>query len=80
MRIARDIQTGGDSKLANPKNVLKLQQILDDLPDHNLVQLRYINAFFVELAKYSDTNKMTAANIGIVMGSNLLWLVLFFRY
>ena len=53
---------------------MKLQQIIYELPDENFAQLRYLNAFFVEMAKHADVNKMTAANIGIVMGSNMLWL------
>ena len=73
MKAARDIQADEDLHLSKQKNVDKLMRILDDLPDHNFAQLRYLNAFFAEVANHSDQNKMTPANIGIVMGTNMLW-------
>ena len=73
MGAAREIQAEADFQLKKPKNLEKLRQIVQQLPGHNFAQLRYLNAFFAEMAEHSEENKMTPANIGIVMGANLLW-------
>ena len=50
-----------------------VNDLLNQLPKCNFVNLRYLIKFLRELSKHSETNKMTASNIAIVMGGNLLW-------
>ena len=71
--VIRDLRTDQDTQLQKSKNVEKLRGIIKELPDQNLAQLRYLNSFFAEMTKHAEDNKMTPANIGIVMGANLLW-------
>ena len=50
-----------------------IKHTLLQLPKCNMENLGYLIQFLRELAKHSDVNKMTASNIAIVMGGNLLW-------
>ncbi|XP_060065343.1 rho GTPase-activating protein 44-like isoform X2 [Ylistrum balloti] len=46
---------------------------IHNLPEHNYNNFRYLIKFLALLASKSDVNKMTASNISIVIGPNLLW-------
>ncbi|GAB6018723.1 hypothetical protein CHUAL_000399 [Chamberlinius hualienensis] len=47
--------------------------ILHRLPDDNYELLKYIVDFLAALMDRSDLNKMTASNLAIVFGPNLVW-------
>lgn len=47
--------------------------ILDRLPDDNYDVLSYLMEFLIKVVDRSDLNKMTASNLAIVFGPNLLW-------
>ncbi|EGD74672.1 hypothetical protein PTSG_06036 [Salpingoeca rosetta] len=54
----------------------KLQQTKDifhTLPPRNLALARCLFLFFKDIAERSEENKMTASNLAIVIGPNLLW-------
>ena len=40
---------------------------------HSLCVFRFLVKFLARLTEYSDVNKMTSSNIGVVIGPNLLW-------
>ncbi|XP_055333348.1 rho GTPase-activating protein 8-like [Paramacrobiotus metropolitanus] len=57
---------------AGRADVVKL--ILNDqLPDDNYAVLRYIMEFLHQVSLRSETNHMTASNLAIVFGPNLIW-------
>ena len=45
----------------------------DELPDDNYFILKYVVNFMTEVEQHSDQNKMTAQNLAIVFGPNLMW-------
>ncbi len=45
----------------------------DELPDENYYILKYVVNFMTEVEQHSDHNKMTAQNLAIVFGPNLMW-------
>ncbi|XP_033113984.1 rho GTPase-activating protein 8-like [Anneissia japonica] len=47
--------------------------ISEQLPDANYVILDYLMKLLVEVTKNSDKNKMSAPNVGVVFGPNLVW-------
>lgn len=47
--------------------------ILGRLPEDNYELLKYLITFLVKVVDRSDLNKMTASNLAIVFGPNLLW-------
>lgn len=47
--------------------------ILHRLPEDNYEVLRYLFEFLAKVIDRSDLNKMTASNLAIVFGPNLLW-------
>ncbi|KAL4648601.1 rho GTPase-activating protein 44-like [Arapaima gigas] len=54
----------------------RLQALLiacEKLPKANGNNFRYLIKFLAKLNEYQDVNKMTAGNIAIVLGPNLLW-------
>ncbi|XP_036383426.1 rho GTPase-activating protein 44-like isoform X4 [Megalops cyprinoides] len=54
----------------------RLQALLtacEKLPKANSNNFRYLIKFLAKLNEYQDANKMTAGNIAIVLGPNLLW-------
>ncbi|XP_048870676.1 rho GTPase-activating protein 44-like isoform X3 [Brienomyrus brachyistius] len=54
----------------------RLQALLtacEKLPKANSNNFRYLIKFLAKLSEYQDVNKMTAGNIAIVLGPNLLW-------
>lgn len=55
------------------KRLQALWVTCDQLPKNNKANLRYLIKFLAKLAQESDINKMTASNIAIVLGPNLLW-------
>ncbi|XP_050955170.1 rho GTPase-activating protein 17b isoform X3 [Labeo rohita] len=62
------------SNIADPdKRLQALWVVCDMLPKANKTNFRYLVKFLAKLALESDTNKMTASNIAIVLGPNLLW-------
>ncbi|XP_034425688.1 rho GTPase-activating protein 17a isoform X2 [Hippoglossus hippoglossus] len=62
------------SSVTDPdKRLQALWVVCDKLPKNNKSNLRYLVKFLAKLAQDSETNKMTASNIAIVLGPNLLW-------
>ncbi|XP_049274605.1 rho GTPase-activating protein 1 isoform X3 [Rhipicephalus sanguineus] len=55
-------------KLAQARTLL-----LERLPEDNYELLKYIVEFLAKVIDRSDLNKMTASNLAIVFGPNLLW-------
>ncbi|XP_077067990.1 rho GTPase-activating protein 17b isoform X4 [Siphateles boraxobius] len=55
------------------KRLQALWVVCDMLPKPNKNNFRYLVKFLAKLALESDVNKMTASNISIVLGPNLLW-------
>ncbi|XP_073698898.1 rho GTPase-activating protein 17b isoform X3 [Garra rufa] len=55
------------------KRLQALWVVCDMLPKANKTNFRYLVKFLAKLALESDINKMTASNIAIVLGPNLLW-------
>ena len=58
--------------------ILKLNNYCQDLvikklPDQNYVVLKYLMEFLVLVTDRCDMNKMTAANLAVVFGPNLVW-------
>ncbi|KAL5010273.1 hypothetical protein ScPMuIL_012578 [Solemya velum] len=49
------------------------RMLVEELPEDNYQILKYIIQFLTEVAAHSDKNLMTAVNLGIVFGPNLLW-------
>ncbi|KAI1301873.1 Rho GTPase-activating protein 1 [Halotydeus destructor] len=47
--------------------------VLQRLPEDNYKLLKYLVKFLVKVMDRSDLNKMTASNLAIVFGPNLLW-------
>ncbi|XP_062269898.1 rho GTPase-activating protein 17a isoform X4 [Platichthys flesus] len=62
------------SSVTDPdKRLQALWVVCDKLPKNNKSNLRYLVKFLAKLAQDSETNKMTASNLAIVLGPNLLW-------
>ncbi|XP_051987413.1 rho GTPase-activating protein 17b isoform X1 [Xyrauchen texanus] len=62
------------SSISDPdKRLQALWVVCDMLPKANKTNFRYLVKFLAKLAQESDINKMTASNIAIVLGPNLLW-------
>ena len=47
--------------------------VIKKLPDQNYVVLKYLMEFLVLVTDRCDMNKMTAANLAVVFGPNLVW-------
>ncbi|XP_022255730.1 rho GTPase-activating protein 8-like isoform X2 [Limulus polyphemus] len=47
--------------------------MLQRLPEDNYQLLKYVVGFLVKVIECSDLNKMTASNLAIVFGPNLVW-------
>jgi Rho GTPase-activating protein 1 len=47
--------------------------ILQRLPEDNYKLLKFVVEFLVKIMDRSDLNKMTASNLAIVFGPNLMW-------
>lgn len=45
----------------------------EELPEDNYTILKYIIQFLTEVVDHSEQNKMTAMNLSVVFGPNLLW-------
>ncbi|XP_051571505.1 rho GTPase-activating protein 17-like isoform X1 [Myxocyprinus asiaticus] len=62
------------SNISDPdKRLQALWVVCDMMPKANKTNFRYLVKFLAKLAQESDINKMTASNIAIVLGPNLLW-------
>ncbi|XP_031727939.1 rho GTPase-activating protein 17b isoform X3 [Anarrhichthys ocellatus] len=62
------------SNVSDPdKRLQALWVTCDRLPKTHKANLRYLVKFLAKLAQDSEVNKMTAINISIVLGPNLLW-------
>ncbi|KAM9745160.1 rho GTPase-activating protein 44 isoform 3-T3 [Menidia menidia] len=55
------------------KRLQALMGVCEKLPTDNLNNFRYLVKFLAKLSEYQDSNKMTAGNMAIVLGPNLLW-------
>lgn len=49
-----------------------LWSVMHALPEQNRHNLRYLIKFLAKVSTFSDHNRMTPANLGIVFGPNLL--------
>ena len=62
------------AQVENPAERQKaLFNVLDQLPPANFSNFRFLIEFLSELKQYSDENKMSSANIAIVVAPNILW-------
>ncbi|XP_043091666.1 rho GTPase-activating protein 17b isoform X3 [Puntigrus tetrazona] len=62
------------SNISDPdKRLQALWVVCEMLPKANKTNFRYLMKFLAKLSLESDINKMTASNIAIVLGPNLLW-------
>ncbi|XP_038598775.1 rho GTPase-activating protein 44 isoform X3 [Tachyglossus aculeatus] len=62
------------SNIQDPdKRLQALWNACEKLPKANHSNIRYLIKFLAKLSEYQDVNKMTASNIAIVLGPNLLW-------
>ncbi|XP_033739440.1 rho GTPase-activating protein 44-like isoform X2 [Pecten maximus] len=61
------------AQLPQDQRLQALWTSIHNLPEHNYNNFRYLIKFLALLASKSDVNKMTASNIAIVIGPNLLW-------
>ncbi|CAH1798595.1 unnamed protein product [Owenia fusiformis] len=60
--------------LDSEERVHEIKRLLyDELPEDNFLVLKYLIRFLNEVSTHSDVNKMTASNIAIVFGPNLVW-------
>ncbi|XP_078663300.1 rho GTPase-activating protein 8-like isoform X1 [Branchiostoma floridae x Branchiostoma belcheri] len=66
MRIHGELD--GNDRLMATKELIS-----GKLPELNYVVLKYLVDFLEEVILYSEENKMTAQNLSIVFGPNLLW-------
>jgi hypothetical protein len=57
----------------NQERLQALWKVVQNLPDQNRENLRYLVKFLKRLSDHQDVNKMSPANIAIVIGPNLLW-------
>ncbi|XP_045840131.1 rho GTPase-activating protein 44 isoform X3 [Meles meles] len=55
------------------KRLQALWNACEKLPKANHNNIRYLIKFLSKLSEYQDVNKMTASNMAIVLGPNLLW-------
>jgi len=53
-------------------HVKELKSLIDQLPQDNFVLLQALTLFLDEVSQHSKANRMTADNLGIVFGPNLL--------
>ncbi|CAE1314340.1 ARHGAP44 [Acanthosepion pharaonis] len=60
-------------QLPQEQRLAALAASINKLPKVNYDNFRYLVKFLAKLASHSDVNKMTASNIAIVIGPNLLW-------
>jgi len=58
--------------LAKEERAAAVASILQELPEQNAVVLRYIVHFLTKVEERSDLNKMTAANLAVVFGPNVV--------
>ncbi|KAI4900937.1 hypothetical protein NFI96_015563, partial [Prochilodus magdalenae] len=71
-RTHTPLNTGG-SEQDQEKRLQSLLLVCEKLPKANSNNFRYLIKFLAKLSEYEDVNKMTAGNIAIVLGPNLLW-------
>ncbi|XP_072906278.1 T cell activation RhoGTPase activating protein b [Hemitrygon akajei] len=55
------------------ETVTKFRQLLDKLPRHNCLLLRYVFCMLYHINKHSEVNKMDAYNLAVCIGPNMLW-------
>ncbi|KAM7367416.1 hypothetical protein PAMP_015320 [Pampus punctatissimus] len=53
--------------------VTRCKQIIESLPEHNFIVLKYLLCFLHMVSQESITNKMSASNLACVFGVNLVW-------
>ncbi|KAM9170487.1 rho GTPase-activating protein 8 isoform 2-T2 [Pangshura tecta] len=61
--------TGVESSL----RVTRCKQVIQGLPEHNYVVLKYLICFLHMVSQESIYNKMTGSNLACVFGLNLIW-------
>lgn len=60
--------------LENKEKLEEMKRILhDELPEDNYFVLKYVVQFLTEVESHHASNKMTAQNLAIVFGPNLMW-------
>ena len=61
------------SRISESEKKTLVRNLIDRLPDVNRQNLAYLMNFLHEVLIYSDVNRMSANNLAICLGPNLLW-------
>ncbi|RWS08072.1 rho GTPase-activating protein 8-like isoform X2 [Dinothrombium tinctorium] len=69
----QQIAGGSASRHQMEKLAVAKSLVLQRLPEDNYTLLKFLVEFLVKVMDRSDLNKMTASNLAIVFGPNLLW-------
>ncbi|XP_060931736.1 rho GTPase-activating protein 8-like isoform X2 [Limanda limanda] len=62
--------------ILNVENILRVttcKQIVESLPEHNFIVLKFLLSFLHMVSQESINNKMSASNLSCVFGVNLVW-------
>jgi len=54
------------------ENFSRLKDLVFEIPENNLLLLRYLSEFLNEISEYQHINKMTEQNISVIFGTNIL--------
>lgn len=60
-------------KVESSLRVTRCKQIVESLPEHNYIVLKYLLCFLHMVSKESIINKMSPSNLACVFGVNLVW-------
>ncbi|XP_030324795.1 rho GTPase-activating protein 8 isoform X2 [Calypte anna] len=63
----------GITSVESSLRVSRCKQIIQELPEHNYVVLKYLICFLHTVSQESIYNRMTASSLACVFGLNLIW-------
>ncbi|XP_009975488.1 PREDICTED: rho GTPase-activating protein 8-like, partial [Tauraco erythrolophus] len=63
----------GITSVESSLRVTRCKQIIQELPEHNYVVLKYLIGFLHMVSQESIYNRMTASSLACVFGLNLIW-------
>ncbi|XP_067415447.1 rho GTPase-activating protein 8 isoform X4 [Emydura macquarii macquarii] len=63
----------GITSVESSLRVMHCKQVIQGLPEHNFVVLKYLICFLHMVSQESIYNKMTGSNLACVFGLNLIW-------
>ncbi|XP_071589383.1 rho GTPase-activating protein 8 isoform X2 [Heliangelus exortis] len=63
----------GITSVESSLRVTRCKQIIQELPEHNYVVLKYLICFLHMVSQESIYNRMTASSLACVFGLNLIW-------